>query len=178
VPYEVLNKKFRATQKVLDKEMSGVNAASMEIEKILVLFPPVSISPTGTGTGSTSDAMEVTVGGDGQLTEQNPKESQASGGEVVEDKKLKNSIAVIRSGFQSTGGSVENKGGSEDGGDVVGGDDSESNSLSSENKSSSEVVSGNKGVKGKDVAKLLGVLVDRLGSLKRKVNLVMMKLEH
>jgi macrophage erythroblast attacher len=33
VPYEILNKKFRAAQKQLDREVSHVQAATSELEK-------------------------------------------------------------------------------------------------------------------------------------------------
>lgn len=33
VPYEILNKKFRTTQKVLDREVSHITQAANEIEK-------------------------------------------------------------------------------------------------------------------------------------------------
>lgn len=35
VPYEVLNKKFRATQKVFDREASHVQATAADLEKVV-----------------------------------------------------------------------------------------------------------------------------------------------
>jgi hypothetical protein len=180
VPYEVLNKKFRAAQKVLDREASGVAQAGSEIEKLLADFPPISISPTSNIVRHAT-AMELgdnalLVSFDSATTGINhniavgDEDNSAECGEM-DDAGGTGDFSRGGGLFSSIGNSVESE-------TLLLEDNSESNSNNSvsieNNKSAvSEDVSGSRAnkpkVKGRDVAKLLGVLVDRLGSLKRKV---------
>ncbi|CAG7681241.1 unnamed protein product [Allacma fusca] len=121
VPYEVLNKKFRAAQKVLDREATYVSQAGLEIEKLMSNMPPVTISAT------------------------DPEDTVIEG-------LCKNSDSVLSSS------TLENMD-----------DASESNSNTTDKSSpSDEFKFKGRGPKGKDVSKMLGVLVERLVSLKRK----------
>jgi len=142
VPYEVLNKKFRAAQKVLDREAAYVSQAGCEIEKILADMPPVSISPANSSSNDISvvqgnDYDSILIGNDGLTEEISGRLIGISG----------DTEAMID-------------------------DNSESNSNSNATDKSSESIDNDKcklrGPKGTEVAKLLGTLVERLTSLKRK----------
>lgn len=42
VPYEIINKKFRTTQKAIDREVDQILNVSKEVEKVLLIRPVVS----------------------------------------------------------------------------------------------------------------------------------------
>ncbi|XP_021951098.1 E3 ubiquitin-protein transferase MAEA [Folsomia candida] len=174
VPYEVLNKKFRATQKVLDREAAYVAQAGNEIEKLLADLPPISISPTVSTTAMDSPPSSQIVNTTTTLMANNPiimdedSEQEINSGD---------GLNLLAPSSESGLGDVIGLGGSGDSETMLLEDNiSECNSNSNSNsvdKSSFESESNkqhghHRGPKGKDVAKLLGALVDRLGSLKRK----------
>ncbi len=55
VPYEVLNKKFRAAQKVLDREGAYVTQAGVEIEKLLSVPVPKAGADDGGAGGEKAE---------------------------------------------------------------------------------------------------------------------------
>jgi len=154
----VLNKKFRAAQKVLDREAAYVAQAGSEIEKLLADLPPISISPTLARFPGTSRSLcppDMVVNPMEFLEEDSSPPGNINGDELSRSD-ISRSMAI--SGDSET--MMEDN------------SESNSNSNSTDKTSSDENHSKSnraKGPRGKDVAKLLGALADRLGSLKRKV---------
>jgi len=139
----VLNKKFRIAQKVLDREAAYVTQAGHEIEKLLSVMPPVSISPSV--SNALFDAVEVAK----SLSE---SMDQAGGSDHS---------SPSNNGKPRHGTSLEN--------DIIMEDSEGDDKISTIDGEKSSDPGDNKRPKGAEVAKLLGVLVDRLGSMKRKV---------
>ena len=120
-----MNKKFRAAQKVLDRESAYVAQAAMEVEKLI---------------------SEV------------PTASQSSANTLPDDLLFDSDSNTNLSRGLSDGDNLD--------------DTSESNSNSDgtdKSDGSGDGKSKGRGPKGKDVSKILGVLVERLATLKRKV---------
>jgi len=133
VPYEVLNKKFRATQKVLDREAAYVAQAGADIDKLLSGMPVGSLSASMTRTESERSKMSI-------------DDDDECVGYAEEPGTL---TLPLAEGMDESS-------------------ESNSNSLSAEKSDSFDKDRKSKGPNGKEVSKLLGVLVERLTSLKRK----------
>lgn len=131
VPYEVLNKKFRAAQKILDREAAYVAQAGADIDKLI----------SGISEGSFSVSMTRTESERSKMSMDDDEECVAYADEV--------------GGLPLAEGMDESS-------------ESNSNSLSLDKSDVFNKDRKFKGPNGKEVSKLLGVLVERLTSLKRK----------
>ncbi|CAL8143230.1 unnamed protein product [Orchesella dallaii] len=172
VPYEVLNKRFRTAQKILDREAAYVAQAGSEVEKLIgeVPLPSRSSMSVLSGFGSTSRSLDA---GD----------SHTEGPILVESSINVQSIAALLAGVKDGSGEPMVCDNPQDSSVIKGENemDAEEPGISTNNRIASlskrSMSDNGHGMKMehsrarpkvKDVAKLLGVLVERLGSLKRK----------
>jgi hypothetical protein len=148
-----LNKKFRAAQKVLDREAAYVAQAGNEIEKLLADLPPISISPTADSTSALESSSRCP-----QNMVVNPMEL------LLDDEPSDDGLLL---GCKEMGASGDSETMLEENSENS--NSNHSNSMDKSSPTTEDTKGHHRGPRVKDVAKLLGVLVDRLGSLKRKV---------
>lgn len=183
VPYEVLNKKFRTTQKVLDREAAYVCQAGNELEKFLKQFefPNASVNQDGESRPSAPSGTEYL---------NRPLEGGSSEGPLLVESSINvQSIAALLASVKEDGkdepmmcdnqANVIQKvpSGADVECDMDADDDNSTRRaseveglgvLSTDSSKNESVSSASSRKNAKDVERLLDVLVERLGSLKRK----------
>lgn len=182
MPYEVLNKKFRTTQKILDREATYVCQANTELEKFFRQFELPSGSGSSSHEGEPGSAHTPT--GSEFLVSKTLEGSSSDGPLLVESSINVQQIAALLASVKEDGRDepmlLDNRHGRplqkahSLGSDAMDSEDSHRRSSDVEgllmlggDSSKSEQSSGSR-KSAKDVERLLDVLVDRLGSLKRK----------
>jgi macrophage erythroblast attacher len=176
VPYEILNKKFRTAQKVFDRETAHVSLAGSELDKLLATNQTTNSTSvtsvsrcSSTNSSSKKKKSRRSLGNEDSVDSTNvivaaPPKLTASNEEIRDTSSIAASVLTRQDSVISTlSARVED--GSMDldstsmKGDSIGRSVDSGVSISLDSK---------KGPQGRDVSKLLGALVDRLSSLKRK----------